>query len=341
MFYDIFANFYEKANSNNVTFRCPLGVMDVNDINYFKNRGFNEDDGTPAGYLDYRKEIEADELPEWTQEGYISEVMDVLYCGKDFERIMIEAEELDVIESPELLPIRGLPVSECFVKFGSTEPFAPVTFIDGDPYDMTENTRSFIIPLKKLKDYFDVMTMMEVMERMQTFANGNPWTYEQLKDYFEAGIDDAVDLATRVFFGKRDWDGNPEILHALHVGMQGENKTQMMAGFLHDVVEDSDLTLEDLAKWGFSQEVVTAVDLLTHRDDVSYKDYLIHLTCSLNLDAIAVKVNDLKHNIERGKAGGHTRSVKKHQEALDFVLEMMHHIQEQFAAHNGNGTGNQ
>ena len=97
MYYDIFANFYEKANSNNVTFRCPLGVMDVNDINYFKNRGFNEDNGSPAGYLDYRKEIDADELPEWTQEGYISEVMDVLYCGKDFERILIEAMELDVI----------------------------------------------------------------------------------------------------------------------------------------------------------------------------------------------------------------------------------------------------
>ena len=70
-------------------------------------------------------------------------------------------------------------------------------------------------------------------------------------------------------------------------------------------------------------------------------DYLINLLCSLNLDAIAVKVNDLKHNIERGKAGGHTWSVKKHQEALDFVLERLHHIQEQFAAHNGNGTGNQ
>ena len=317
MFYDIFANFYEKANSNNVTFRCPLGVMAVNDINYFKNREFNEDDGTPAGYLDYRKEIDADELPEWTQEGYISEVMDVLYCGKDFERILIEAEELDVIGSPELLPIRGLPISECFVKFGSTEPFAPVIFIDGDPYEMTEETRSFIVPLKKLKDYFDVFTMLEVMERMQTFANGNPWTYEQLKDYFEAGIDDAVDLASKVFFGKRDWDGNPEILHALYVGMQGENKTQMMAGFLHDVVEDSDVTLEDLAKWGFSQEVVTAVDLLTHKEDDTYLQYIVKLCLSVNLDAIAVKISDLKHNIARGEAGGHTESVQKHKKALE------------------------
>ena len=39
----------------------------------------------------------------------------------------------------------------------------------------------------------------------------------------------------------------------------------MVAGFLHDVVEDSNVTLEDLIKLGFSQEVVTAVDLLTRR----------------------------------------------------------------------------
>lgn len=323
MFYDIFANFYEKADSNTVTFRCPLGVLAVNDRHYFKEHGFQEEDGLTAGYLDYHKEIDAAELQEWTQEGYISEVMDVLYCGKEFERILIEAEELDVIECEDPLPVRGLPISECFVRFDSTEPFAPVTFIDGDPYDMTENTRSFIVPLKKLKDYFGVLTMLEVMERMQTFANGDPWTYEQLKDYFEAGIDDAVDLATRVFFGRRDWDGNPELLHALEVGMRGANKTQMLAGFLHDVVEDSDVTLEDLAKWGFSQEVVTVVDLLTHKKGDTYEAYIANLLSSGNLDAIAVKITDLKHNIARGEAGHHTKSVHKHQQDLKAIEEAL------------------
>lgn len=57
---------------------------------------------------------------------------------------------------------------------------------------------------------------IEVQERLRkSFAKGNPWTFEQLKDYFEAGIDDAVDLATRTFFGLRDLDGNPQILHVL------------------------------------------------------------------------------------------------------------------------------
>ena len=42
----------------------------------------------------------------------------------------------------------------------------------------------------------------------------------------------------------------------------------MVAGFLHDVVEDSNVTLEDLIKWGFSQEVVTMVELLTHKQKI-------------------------------------------------------------------------
>lgn len=42
----------------------------------------------------------------------------------------------------------------------------------------------------------------------------------------------------------------------------------MVAGFLHDVVEDSNVTLEDLIKWGFSQEVVTVVELLTHKQKI-------------------------------------------------------------------------
>ena len=43
----------------------------------------------------------------------------------------------------------------------------------------------------------------------------------------------------------------------------------MVAGFLHDVVEDSNVTLEDLIKWGFSQEVVTVVELLTHEQKIT------------------------------------------------------------------------
>ena len=57
----------------------------------------------------------------------------------------------------------------------------------------------------------------------------------------------------------------------------------MVAGFLHDVVEDSNVILEDLIKWGFSQEVVTVVELLTHKQKIP----TVNLCLSGNMDAIA------------------------------------------------------
>ena len=54
----------------------------------------------------------------------------------------------------------------------------------------------------------------------------------------------------------------------------------MVAGFLHDVVEDSNVTLEDLIKWGFSQEVVAVVELLTHEQEDNYSKYIEELCLS-------------------------------------------------------------
>ena len=108
-------------------------------------------------------------------------------------------------------------IGNVFTKFTETEPLSPVYFIEGDPFEMTENTRVFQVPHKKLKDYYeDTLTMFEVMDHFRRyFTDLSHWSFEEFKDYFESGIDDAVDLATRTFFGKRDMDGNPEILHAL------------------------------------------------------------------------------------------------------------------------------
>lgn len=228
MYYDMFAAFYEKANDGKAIYRCPLGIFCPPSLNYFENKGFVVDDECTPGYLDYVKEIKSSSLQTWAQDEYVSEVMDVLTCGKEYEKIVLEAIELEAIDDEGTLPFRGLDIYGTFVKFSGTNPLSRVTFIDGDPYKMEKFTRWFSIPLKKLTDYFDVLTMMEVMERMEEFKHGQVWSFEELKDYFEAGIDDAIDLATRVFFGKRDLDGNPEILHAIHVGMNGSCKNQMI-----------------------------------------------------------------------------------------------------------------
>ena len=319
MRYDLIACFYEGAEDRKPVYSCPLGIYAETLLGNLSNRGFSVDPDSTPGYLDYiKKDASEENLQELTRDGYISEVMDVLYCGKEFCRIEIHAREIDVIDDEGTIPPLGFFINKTFVEFCKTEPLSPVWFIDGDPYEVNESTRRFRVPLKKLKDYFEVLTMYEVRERLQEiFAKGHHWTFDELNDYFGAGIDDAVDLATRTFFGLRDLDGNPEILHALAVGMAGKTNNEKIVGFLHDVVEDSPTTLDDLRTYGYSDEVVEAVGLLTHnKHSVSYDDYIAKIGFSSNELAINVKIADLEHNIKRGKAGRKRRYVKKHEEAL-------------------------
>jgi hypothetical protein len=327
MRYDLIASFFREADDKEPVYSCPLGIFsetNAYDSWDLKEWGFKEDPDSTPGYLDYiNRDFHKDDLQFITKGGYVSEVMDVLHCGEDFGRIDVYAREIDTIDDNGTLPPLGFFITDTFVEFGQTEPLSPVWFIDGDPYRADENTRRFCVPLKKLKDYFEVLTMYEVREHLQEyFAKGHPWTFEELKEYFEAGIDDAVDLATRTFFGLRDLDGNPQILHALAVGMAGETKNEKIVGFLHDVVEDSPTTLEDLKVYGYSDEVVEAVGLLTHdKNAISYDDYIANIGFSGNDLAIKVKIRDLKHNIERGKAGRHRTLVKKHEDALAALLD--------------------
>lgn len=324
MRYDLIACFYEGAEDRKPVYSCPLGIYAETLLGDLSNRGFSVDPDSTPGYLDYiKKDASEENLQELTYDGYISEVMDVLYCGKDFCRIEIHAREIDVIDDEGTIPPLGFFIYKTFVEFCKTEPLSPVWFIDGDPYQINESTRRFRVPLKKLKDYFEVLTMYEVRERLQEiFAKGHHWTFDELNDYFGAGIDDAVDLATRTFFGLRDLDGNPEILHALAVGMAGKTNNEKIVGFLHDVVEDSPTTLDDLRTYGYSDEVVEAVGLLTHnKHSVSYDDYIAKIGFSSNELAINVKIADLEHNIKRGKAGRKRRYVKKHEDALAALLD--------------------
>ena len=101
--------------------------------------------------------------------------------------------------------------------------------------------------------------------------------------------------------------------------MMGNNDTERIVGFLHDIVEDTKYTFEDLEDEGFSNEVISALRLLTHDKHTPYMEYIENICASGDKVAVNVKLNDLKHNLARGKAGGHTRCVEKHTEALAFI----------------------
>lgn len=130
-------------------------------------------------------------------------------------------------------------------------------------------------------------------------------------------IDIALRIATAAHAGQLDRDGYPAILHPLTVGLMGHTDEEKMAGFLHDVVEDTSVTFDNLIEEGIPIGVVNAIRLLTHGKESDYYDYIQGIIDSGNPIALQVKYNDLKHNYERGKA--HPDLQQKHGKALEMV----------------------
>lgn len=109
----------------------------------------------------------------------------------------------------------------------------------------------------------------------------------------------AIDLTTAAFTGVVDKGGKPYILHCLHVmnKVNGDDPELMQIAVMHDVLEDRpDLwNIEKLRDLGFSERVLSALDLLNHRKGDDYLDvYIVNI--AKNLDAKLVKRADLKHN---------------------------------------------
>ena len=103
----------------------------------------------------------------------------------------------------------------------------------------------------------------------------------------------AMNLAYTAHHGQFDKGGVPYIFHPIHLAEEMDDEISTCVALLHDTVEDTAVTLEELAE-SFPREIVAAVDLLTHRDGVEYFDYIR----SIRADPVAVKVKlaDLRHN---------------------------------------------
>jgi len=106
----------------------------------------------------------------------------------------------------------------------------------------------------------------------------------------------AISIAATVFENKTDKSGKPYILHCLRVMNAVDQKDEelMQIAILHDVVEDTHITLNDLKEQGFSDRVLVGVNMLTHKKGVDYDAYIKMI--SNFPDAVKVKIADLKDN---------------------------------------------
>ena len=109
-------------------------------------------------------------------------------------------------------------------------------------------------------------------------------------------IEDAIRLALDKHHGQVDKAGEPYILHPLRVMAQMQTETEQIVAVLHDVVEDSDVTLDDLRKLGYSEEIVTAIDHLSRHDDETYDEFIQRI--KPHPLAVRVKLADLRDNMD-------------------------------------------
>lgn len=111
----------------------------------------------------------------------------------------------------------------------------------------------------------------------------------------------AMKLAYKAHHGQFDYNGIPYIFHPIHLAEQMDDEISCCVALLHDVVEDTDITMEELSR-EFPPEVIDAVKLLTHDDTTPYFDYVRAIKA--NPIARKVKLADLTHNSDQSRCVG-------------------------------------
>ena len=106
----------------------------------------------------------------------------------------------------------------------------------------------------------------------------------------------AEQIAREAHKGQKRWDGKPYITHPEAVAKKFKDRIGVqVVAWLHDVLEDSDLTFKDLLDKGIPRYLAKTVDLLTRKRDQNYKEYLLGIKeCEI---ATKVKIADIMHNL--------------------------------------------
>lgn len=131
----------------------------------------------------------------------------------------------------------------------------------------------------------------------------------------------AYKIAKKAHLGQVDKAGEDYIKHPEKVASFVKTDEEKAVAYLHDVIEDTELTLEDLYEYDFSKEVIEAVDIITKKRGEDYQSYLNSV--KNNKLARAVKLADLRHNSDLTRLTKVTekdiKRKEKYQKAIDFL----------------------
>ena len=134
----------------------------------------------------------------------------------------------------------------------------------------------------------------------------------------------AIKLCFEAHAGQTDKSGLPYVTHPLHLAEQMDDEVSTVAALLHDVVEDTHFTIEDIEAMGFGEDVISVLRLLTHDESVPYLDYVREIRS--NPAAKKVKLADLAHNsdlsrLDHSPTESDLARYEKYQKARQILLE--------------------
>ena len=135
----------------------------------------------------------------------------------------------------------------------------------------------------------------------------------------------ATKIAMKICFAAHknqvDKNGIPYIFHPIHLAEQMMTEDEICTALLHDVVEDSEYTIEDLKASGFNENILSALRLLTHDKSVPYMDYIAEI--KTNPLAKKVKLADLAHNSDLNRLDKVTEKDLKRAEKYKKAQEIL------------------
>ena len=152
------------------------------------------------------------------------------------------------------------------------------------------------------------------------------FTEEEYKSLLENNdlIYKSLEIVTKLFNEKCDKGGFPYVIHLLKVYSGVSDYIEKVCALLHDVVEDTDVSYDDLEKIGYPSDIIEILQILTKVKGEDYRDYIERIIKSENTRAMHIKLSDLRHNMEPGRiknptANDYERLSKRYEPAYERI----------------------
>jgi len=138
---------------------------------------------------------------------------------------------------------------------------------------------------------------------------------------YTPNINKALNLMYEAHKGQKDKGNIPYVFHPYHIAEQMNTEDEIIVALLHDVIEDTNITLEDIKSYGFNNNILEALKVITHDKNINYIDYINKI--SKNKLATKIKIRDLKHNIDISRIPNPTEEdynrVNQYKKALEIL----------------------